>query len=403
MKLKSVRYYCFILLLVTLCCAGSGCRKSGRSLPSMTPPYKYKDKGPMGTSVCFDLLRSQFDASIQLASRTVKGQLNPLTYMKGTSYVCIGKSFSLDDEDLQQLLEYVERGNEFFLAADVFDYRLMDTLGIRYSHSVAIPFDTLSARRDTYSMMADTHYFGRMHYGFYFEPMLDHFLSFDSSYAKVLGVNERNEPNYIVLKYGKGKFYFHLAPAAFTNYFLLTGENSSYFTNVFSYLNHDATAVYWGDVSRFSNSTHSFSSLSVFWNNPPLLGALLLFSLLMLLYIAFGSKRRRRIVPVAVPNKNESLSFVHTIGNLYLQKKDNRGIAVKMINHFFEHLRTQHYIPTHTLNDEFVQALARKTGVDEQRARELVGMTEYVNTAEQLSDQELFTLNNLIYEFYKNR
>jgi hypothetical protein len=403
MKLKNGTYYCLILLLAIFCCVGSSCRKNERALPSMSPPYKFKDKGPMGTSICYELLHTQFDASIQLASRTIKGQLNPLTYMKGTSYVCIGKSLSLDDEELQHLLEYVERGNEFFLAADVFDYRLMDTLGIRYSHPVAIPFDSLSGQRDTYSMMADTHYFGKKHYGFYFEPMLDYFSSFDSGYAKVLGVNERNEPNYIVLKYGKGKFYFHLAPAAFTNYFLLTGENTNYYTNVFSYLNHDATAVYWGDVSRFSSSTRDFSSLSMFWNNPPLLGALLLFCALMLLYIAFGSKRRRRIVPVAVPNKNESLSFVHTIGNLYLQKKDNRGIAIKMINHFFEHLRTQHYIPTHTLNDEFVQALSRKTGVEEQRARELVGMTEYVNTVDQLTDQELFNLNNLIYEFYKNR
>lgn len=402
MKLTRLSYYSCIALL----CVFSSCSSDNvRTIPRMTPPYLYKDKGPAGTSICYQLLHTQFDADIQLASKAIRGELNPLTYSKGTSYVTVGKSFSLGQEELRHVLEYVERGNEFFLAVNSFDSTMMDTLGIRVNRHLLNLFGPNGiSMRDTYSTLVDSLGTANRRYGFFYDPMISSLDSFDKSKTTVLGFNELGEPNFIVYRYGKGKFFFHTAPDAFTNYFLLSGSNTEYYTKVFSYLNHEASAVYWGDIYRFNDgSQQDFSALAIFWNNTFLMYALLGFCLLMLLYIAFGSKRRRRIVPQTVPNKNESLSFVHTIGNLYLQRKDNRGIAVKMINHFFEHLRTQHYIPTHTLNDEFIQALSRKTGVEEQRARELVELTEHVNATDQLSDQQLFHLNNLIYEFYKKK
>ena len=106
-----------------------------------------------------------------------------------------------------------------------------------------------------------------------------------------------------------------------------------------------------------------FSALSIFWKNKMLLYALLLACTLMLLYIAFGSKRKRRLVPATPPNNNASLSFVQTIGNLYLQKKDNRNIAIKMMTYFLEHIRSNYHLSTNNINAEFVQALSRKAAL----------------------------------------
>jgi predicted nucleic acid-binding protein len=122
---------------------------------------------------------------------------------------------------------------------------------------------------------------------------------------------------------------------------------------------------------------------------------------LMLLYIAFGSKRKRRLVPALPPNKNESISFVHTIGNLYLQKKDNRNIAIKMMTYFFEHIRSSYYLTTSTVNADFIQALSRKSGVAENKVQQLMEKADYLNNTDAITDQELFEINNLIYEFYK--
>ena len=129
--------------------------------------------------------------------------------------------------------------------------------------------------------------------------------------------------------------------------------------------------------------------------------AMLLACTFMLLYIAFESKRKRRLVPPLEPNINSSLSFVQTIGNLYLQKKDNRNIAVKMVSYFFEHVRSNYHLNTHSINAEFIQSLAGKSGVAEATVKDLLTQAEYINQVESITDQELFHISNLIYEFYK--
>lgn len=369
-------------------------------MPRMAPPYLYHDKEPMGTNMAYRLLPQQFNGNISLASKKVSMLVNSFAYMKSTVYISIGKGIVLDNEALARLLNYVERGNEFFISSENIDRRLLDTLGIKQSEDGAFG-DRSSTRSYTSLRMADTLLFGRKRFGFYYFPLQNVFTQYDSSNTRVLGVNENGGANYLVMRYGRGKFYFHTEPSAFSNYFLLTGGNVNYYSQVFSYLNRDAHAVFWGDTNGFGKEGGGFSALAIFWKNPPLMWALLLACALMLIYIAFGSKRKRRLVPVLPPNKNESLSFVHTIGNLYLQKKDNRNIAVKMMTYFFEHIRSSYYLNTSTINAEFVQALSRKSGVAESKVQDLMEKADHLNNTDQITDQELFNINNLIYEFYK--
>ncbi len=387
--------------LLALVSVFATCKKdNARRMPRMAPPYMYRDKEPMGTNMAYRLLPQQFNGDISLASKKVNALVNSFSYMKGTVYLSIGKDIAMDTEEIGQLLSYVERGNEFFISSENIDRRLLDTLGIK--QEVDHAFEGRGGERSYTSLrMADTLAFGRKRFGFYFFPLLNVFTGYDSSYSRELGVNENGKVNYLVTRYGKGKFYFHTEPSAFSNYFLLTGDNVSYYSQVFSYLNKDAHSVFWGDTNRFGKEGDGFSALAIFWKNPPLKYALLIACALMLLYIAFGSKRKRRLVPVLPPNKNESLSFVHTIGNLYLQKKDNRNIAVKMMTYFFEHIRSSYYLNTSTINAEFIQALSRKSGVAENKVHDLMERADYLNNTDSITDQELFDINNLIYEFYK--
>jgi hypothetical protein len=394
---KYAPWYTALLCLVVL----AGCRgDTTRRAPRMNPRYMYRDKEPMGTNMAYRLLPQQFSGEIAPASKKITKALNILSYSRGTVYISIGKDIALDNEELNMLLNYVDRGNEFFIAADGIDRRLLDTLGIKQANNA---FEWQEEKRAFSTVaMADTQAFSSTRYGFYYFPMEGFFSRYDSSTTVVLGVGSNKKPDYIVTRYGKGKFYFHLAPAAFSNYFLLTDNNTNYYSQVFSYLNREAPAVYWGDTYRLGNKETDFSALDIFWKNPPLTYALLLACLLILLYIGFGSKRKRRLVPSLPVNTNESVSFVHTITNLYLQKKDNRNIAVKMITYFFEYVRSSYYLSAGAVTADFVQALARKSGVEESRVQELMQKAEYLNNTDAITDQELFEINNLIHEFYKN-
>ncbi|MGE5106988.1 MAG: hypothetical protein ACM3H8_05560, partial [Sphingobacteriales bacterium] len=77
------------------------------------------------------------------------------------------------------------------------------------------------------------------------------------------------------------------------------------------------------------------------------------------------------------------------------------NIAVKMITYFFEHIRNHYFLATHVINDEFVKALSRKSGVSEESIEELSAIIESVNNSEQVTDLELLDLHNRIQEFYK--
>jgi hypothetical protein len=232
----------------------ASCFNNGkRRMPRMNPPYRYTDKEPMGTNITYRLLPGEFVSDITLASKKITNNSNPLAYVKGTAYIVIAKEMNLDDDELRQLLSYVYRGNEFFISANDIDYRLLDTLGIKPGYDTVLS-DLPVHKKNTAVQIADTIAYGNAQHGFFYYPFSGIFTAHNNENSKVLGLNENKQPNYIVVKYGKGKFYFHSAPAAFSNYFLLTADNTEYFSQVFSYLNRDANIVYWGDIYKFGKT-----------------------------------------------------------------------------------------------------------------------------------------------------
>jgi hypothetical protein len=144
-----------------------------------------------------------------------------------------------------------------------------------------------------------------------------------------------------------------------------------------------------GDTLKWLKGQPSF-----FW------GGMLLLLLLLLIYL-FESKRKQRIIPVVQPLKNASLDFVKTIGRMYFQRKDNKDLAYKMIQHFLGHVRSRYNIRTSAMNEEFVQRLAYKSGYDQHAVQQLVYDLNYALDAPQLSDQALLSLNHKLETFYQ--
>ena len=257
-------------------------------------------------------------------------------------------------------------------------------------------------KKDTWISLAQEPTANKEKYGFFFVPFDNWVLSYDSSATQELGYNEDRHTNFIAIDHGQGKFIFHTAPAAFSNYFLLTGNNKEYLEKAFSYFKPETSSVYWDNYYRLRRSSNeNFSIVNFFKKHPPLYSAFWLTRAGLLIFIAFAGKRRQRFVPLKVPNTNTTVSYTETIGRLYLQKKDNRNIALKMFTYFLEHVRNSYYLNTQSLNNEFSEALSRKSGVAEARVKHLLYLMDDTERSGDISDIRLLEIHNLIQEYFK--
>jgi hypothetical protein len=138
-------------------------------------------------------------------------------------------------------------------------------------------------------------------------------------------------------------------------------------------------------------------------SHPPLAWAFWLFLLLLLLYILFGGKRRQRIIEKIKPNVNTTVTFTETIGLLYLQNKDNKNIAEKMAAYFNDHVRNSYFLNTSLVNDDFITALSRKSGVDKEKVESLYRAIHHAHNNPAVDDYQLLSLNEQIQNFYKKK
>ncbi len=403
---KLLRYSLMVFLMAMLFACGN---KNGVKLPDMSRNYSKRSKKPFGTYTAYQLLKSKYKKN-EITTLTKDFYNSWVNHISGIQslYVVVSKKLLLSERDLKTMLQFVDNGNQLFISSEYIDQTLLDTLGVQVQYysekSLFQPQNpTVGPMHYTTVAMADSVVHHPHQYGYFFFPFDANFVNTDSIGANTLGLNETGDPNYISVIYGKGRIFLHLHPEAMSNYFLLRKENHQYFEQVFSYAAPERYAVYWDDYYRIGQEPNgSFSSFTVFLKYPMLKWALFIAIALMLLYIAFGSKRRQRPVPVLVPNTNDSISFVQTIGRLYLQKKDNHNIAHKMITYFMEYIRTHYYLNTSQLNAEFFSSLARKSGVEETAVKEFFQMISQLQESAEINDHQLLELNNRIQLFLKS-
>ena len=180
--------------------------------------------------------------------------------------------------------------------------------------------------------------------------------------------------------------------------------------NAFAYTDSYPDHLYWDDYYRKLSSKRKnsgsgedsgFSSLSEILKHPQLAAAFWLTLVLLLLYIAFGGKRRQRIIDKIKPNENTTVTFTETIGRLYLQKKDNKNIAEKMSTYFNEYVRNNYFLNTNAVNDDFITTLSRKAGVEREKVESLYRAIHHAHNNATVDDYQLLSLNEQIQNFYK--
>jgi hypothetical protein len=111
----------------------------------------------------------------------------------------------------------------------------------------------------------------------------------------------------------------------------------------------------------------------------------------------------QRIIPQVKPNENTTVTFTETIGRLYLQKKDNKNIADKMITYFNEYIRNTYFLNTNHVNDDFIAVLGRKSGVDKDKVDSLYRTIVATQGSAVVNDYQLLSLHEQIQNFYKKK
>ena len=364
-----------------------------------------KDKIPYGTFYTYENLKYMFpDAEIIVNKRSPDrfksfnlGESIEIPSSGKSAMVIISPKVLPDESELNALFNYVSQGNHLFISSLDISDNLLDSLKLKVAHASAYYRfnDSLTVEilnPVTYESSSFT----------YPGVMMDNsFSSLDSGITNISGKDKYGKANFVRFTYESGgSIAIHLAPMAFTNFFLLHKQNKAYYDNVLSYLPYDIRTLTWDDYFRNRNPRQgSFSKLSAFMKNDMLRWALWLVILLFALIYLFESKRKQRIVPVMSPLKNASLDFVRTIGRLYYQRKDNKNLALKMSAHFLDYVRNRYHLPTSVLNEDFETKLAHKSGYDQKAISDIVYAIKTLPDHPQISDDDLLRFNNQIERF----
>ena len=402
--MKSILLYCtrFLLLAILF----SACNQKQSTLPPLKETFSKNDKNPFGSYVFYNQLKQIFYNN-ELHSEKINFESVWQNISDTASiYVLISKNLFLSEKGQKAMLDYVNEGNSLFISSENIDSNLLDSLGCKTGP--AFPQgESLASMQYTSVKMDTAFYEDTSAYTYFYVPLNNHFKTFDTSITNVLGRNVSGKPNFLEVFYGKGRFYLHCEPRALSNYFLLHKKNYYYLQNIFAFAKVIPEHVYWDDYYYKKNypasREGSNSGIQLLLQYPSTAWAFWLVLMLLVLYIFFGGKRRQRIVEPITSNINTTVAFTETIGHLYLQKKDNRNIANKMIMYFQEHIRKQYYLNTNQVNDDFITTLSRKTNVSKEVTAALFESIKHVQNSTGISDQQLLLLNQQIEYFYKNK
>ncbi len=412
-----MRYYyrnlAGLLFVVLTLIGGSGCT-SKSDQQKWVISLKKEDKKPYGTYLAYNSLKQFFpESTIQDLSRkyTFSNLNDNMNYgTKGPNVmILVALNFQLSEGEWDHLRQFVRNGNEVVLFCSRMDTKIEADLNCiktagreEYRLSAQDTSENLNMLSLTGNDQKKYGYKGRYIGGSFgsFSETDDTASNEDETYytlADTLGY-ANDKPNCIRFQMGRGHITLHAAPLALSNYFLLQDGNINYLAGIWSTLPRNIDHIYWADFYRRVGA----ASAKGLWQFPAPRKGMLLLLFLAIVYVLFMMKRRQRIVPIIPPLRNDSVSFVETVGRLYYNKGNNTNLAEKMIQQFLEWVRIHYFLNTNLLNDDFISHLAVKSGSTEAEAQGLVQMIiEVKHSGTKIDDAYLYQLYHTIQHFYK--
>lgn len=360
------------------------------------PSFAKKHKIPFGTYILHDALPDLFpNAELKETHLPTYEFLDDESIEASLFFV--NDDIEFDEATMGKMLNFVAKGNTVFASGNSLT---IDTLNIKSKRlfkdgvddQLIYKFYSPSFKNREYAFKAKLN------------PYI--FQSIDTSNTKILGLSayvskngERTAsgPNFIEVKFGKGKFLLHNAPEVFTNYGILEKPIDQYAAGVLSYL-ADAKNLIWDTYHKSGKSSIS-SPMHYILTNRSLKWAYFIMLFGFLFYVIFEGKRKQRSIPVIKALKNQSLAFARTIGNMYYEKQDHLSIAQHQIRFFLDYIRTTYRLETNLFNDQFYQDLTARSGKELADIEKLFTLIQDLQQKGSITADELEKLNRQIEKF----
>ena len=364
------------------------------------PSYSITDKIPQGTFVFYE--------SLEKVAKVEQVNIPPFEFLEDTTttgtYFFLNASVGIDAAELNKLLKWVEKGNTAVISASYISYPLLDTLKITNDQKIRknglenIPqynFANKDLRREKY-------------YEFNRDHTLEYFDSLNGKQQKVLGIAKVKDDNsvqndslanFVESKFGEGRFLLHSSPQAFTNYFLLEGENFEYAEKFLAYLDLQET-IYWDNHYKNGKIIHT-SPLYILLSNRYFKWAYYFVIIATILFIFFEGKRKQKSIPVVDPLRNQTYDYTRTIAGMYLDQKDYRTIAQKIRDQFFIFLQKEFKINVKEQKN-YRQLIEQQTKISSEEIDLLFDQIKALEVKPSVTKKDIEALNRLIIQFKKN-
>ncbi len=361
-----------------------------------------KDKIPYGLYVAYHLLPRIFPAASIAHDKNSPGNWDSIsTEGNNQAVILVAKNFDAEEYELNRLFSFAKNGNYIFIMANSMSYEATKFFncsdnGNFYDFNVADSLQ-VSLFRPPFAVQKPFVFPGKKYESF--------FSKIDTGRTLVLGQGNKGSINFIRMKAGNGTVFIHLAPLAFSNYFLLHKNNIDYYKNAFSVIPKEVSVVAWNDYYLTKlriNKERDPSWFRVLLKYPAFRWGLLTALGTLLFFVLLEMRRKQRIIPELTKSKNDSMDFVKTIGRLYFDKADHKNLAKKMGAHFLEHIRSQYKLSTHTIDDDFINVVHNKTAYPLEELKRIVWFIQFIDTAPAISETQLSDLHKQLELFYQN-
>lgn len=455
-ELNIVWFATFIALLMPIMANGGGPDKNEKPKINWAITLEKNDKRPYGGYLAWTAIPIYFSHAkiIKLSTGFRYNNLPKTGFQedKGRNLlVLIGLNFNVNDEEWEAIYDYASKGNEVLIFASKLDNKILESFAVgkqnegselyelsklndgssnkailsltkekekRYgyqgrsldSHFILNNADTeevdepeiSTAEQEIETIQDDTAYEQEdtnLEEDEASEPMEEVANKKVNKVPEVLGYAQ-NEPNFLRFDVGYGHITLHAAPLVMSNYFLVQPGNKAYLDGIWQGMPADIKQIYW---QVYLNRVSEKSNLSSLLKHKSTRAAFYLALITLLLYVLFSLRRRQRIVPVIPPIENTSVSFVETIGRLYYNKADHKNIAEKMIQHFLDWLRSKYYMDISSLNQNFANSLAAKSGQSKEVVQRLMENIHHIRLADNITEAELNRLYLQLETFYQEQ
>lgn len=370
-----------------------------------SPSFSHFDERPYGSKILYDRLPDIFTQEISLEDNSLYEMLKlDSSWLDDESknMLIISSEFFIDSAELKLVLDYVDQGNDLFISSGLISYTLLDTLGLKREYNTSFSgISDISYDISFYDegKNADSSFLFKASN----EPF-DIVSSKEINDASAISYLDRTSdlngkaPIHIKKPFGKGNFYLHSFPYAFTNYHILKQPDEDYIAKSLAYMPDRATI--WNAYYKPGAGKANQDSLHVIANFKGTKWAYYLLLGGVLFYAIFNLKRKQRIIPIIEAPRNIREDYIKTIGNLHLEENTNRAMFDKKVKFFKDYLLRVLGVRDLDFSKESSLYIAQRTGKDPEVVDKLFNNIRGIQSGVPVSDARLERLTNNINYIY---